>query len=87
MELVRRWNLFQMNLPVLFRTIDGTSQVTIETQYAARDFGPFGMARAAVYVSLSSKDKDHALWRVWSVSPIGPLDSVVQPLWARSSVG
>jgi hypothetical protein len=24
-----------MNLPVLFRTIDGTSQVTIETQYAA----------------------------------------------------
>jgi hypothetical protein len=23
-----------MNLPVLFRTIDGTSQVTIETQYA-----------------------------------------------------
>jgi hypothetical protein len=44
-----------MNLPVLFRTIDGTSQVTIETQYAARDFGPFGMARAAVYVSLSSK--------------------------------
>jgi len=27
-----------MNLPVLFRTIDGTSQVTIETQYAARDF-------------------------------------------------
>jgi len=35
--------------------------VTIETQYAARDFGPFGMARAAVYVSLSSKDKDHAL--------------------------
>jgi hypothetical protein len=44
-----------MNLPVLFRTIDGISQITIETQYAARDFGPFGMARAAVYVSLSSK--------------------------------
>ena len=39
--MVRRWNLFQMNLPVLFRTIDGTSQVTIETQYAARDFKSF----------------------------------------------
>ena len=60
-ELVRRWNLFQMNLPVLFRTIDGISQITIETQYAVRDLGPSGMARAAVYVSLSSKDKDHAL--------------------------
>jgi hypothetical protein len=29
-----------MNLPVLFRTIDGTSQVTIETQYAMRCLHP-----------------------------------------------
>lgn len=76
-----------MNLPVLFRTIDGTSQVTIETQYAARDFCPFGMARAAVYVSLSSKDKDHALvvWvsvGVWRSSccsnPYGPVAQLVR---------
>ena len=30
-----------MNLPVLFRTIDGISQITIETQYAVRDLKSF----------------------------------------------
>ena len=34
-----------MNLPVLFRTIDGTSQVTIETQYADRDFNVLSVWR------------------------------------------
>lgn len=44
-----------MNLPVLFRTIDGTSQVTIETQYATECFGIGWYGEPADYVSLSSK--------------------------------
>jgi hypothetical protein len=47
-----------MNLPSLFRTIDGASQATIETQYVAPCPGlPGGSKKtqAAVYVSLSSK--------------------------------
>jgi hypothetical protein len=34
-----------MNLPVLFRTIDGTSQVTIATQYAMRCLHPLVWAQ------------------------------------------
>jgi hypothetical protein len=45
-----------MNLPVLFRTIDGTSQVTIETQYATELLLAIGWyGEPADYVSLSSR--------------------------------
>jgi hypothetical protein len=45
-----------MNLPSLFRTIDGASQATIETQYAGTLLAGLRYgASAAVHVSLSSK--------------------------------
>ena len=54
---------------------DRTSQVTIATKYAATLFEVDGMARTAVYVSLSFEDKDHALLAKF------------YPKWARSSGG
>jgi hypothetical protein len=49
-----------MNLPVLFRTIDGTSQVTIETQYATEYLRVSdGMANPPTTFLFLQKDMNH----------------------------
>jgi hypothetical protein len=58
-----------MNLPVLFRTIDGTSQVTIETQYATELLRQSdGMANPPTTFLFLQKDMNHwfALTRLFA---------------------
>ncbi len=75
-----------MNLPVLFRTIDGTSQVTIETQYADRDFWSFRYGASRRLRFSFFKRQGPRFGRLGAFWVSGGL-RVVQPLWARSSVG
>ena len=78
-----------MNLPVLFRTIDGTSQVTIETQYADRRLQcPVGMARRRrLRFSFFKRQGPRFVSLGCRLRTVGRVRRVVQPLWARSSVG
>ncbi len=74
-----------MNLPVLFRTIDGASQATIETQYAVEIFGSgrYGADRRPRFSFFRRQGPRFGRLRL---SCLGRL-CVVPSLWARSSVG